>query len=185
MRKAASAWGEVDTSTIRNCWRKSGILPDAVLAPPATVPTLDPIHLVEQDLERRLDDLQERGVLQAANHMSIESLLNPAEEKELIDEATTVEDIFMAVMASRDAQEMGEINGGDDDVDDDADFEPRPTCREALGAVSTLLKYTASMDDNFARKMEQLLSSFGRQTQLEETNALVTVPITQFFDKVA
>ncbi|KAJ7798997.1 hypothetical protein B0H13DRAFT_1933427 [Mycena leptocephala] len=76
-----------------------------------------------------------------------------------------------------------EINGGDDDVDNDADFEPRPTRREALGAVSTLLKYTASMDDNFTRKMEQLLSSFGRQTQLEETNALVTVPITQFFDK--
>jgi hypothetical protein len=76
-------------------------------------------------------------------------------------------------------------NSGDDDGDDDANFEPRPTRREALGAVSTLLKYTASMDDNFARKMEQLLSSFGRQTQLEETNALVTVPITQFFDKVA
>ncbi|KAJ7862526.1 hypothetical protein B0H13DRAFT_1638614 [Mycena leptocephala] len=117
--------------------------------------------------------------------MSIESLLNPAEERELIDEATTVEDIFKAVMASRDAQEMAEINGGDDDVNDDADFEPRPTRREALGAVSTLLKYTAVMDDNFARKMEQLLASFGRQTQLEETNTLVTVPITQWFDKVA
>ena len=28
LRLAESAWTEVDTTTIRNCWRKAGILPD-------------------------------------------------------------------------------------------------------------------------------------------------------------
>jgi hypothetical protein len=98
----------------------------------------------------------------------------------LIDD-TFVEDIFKAVTASQDAPEMAEINGGDDDVDDDTDFDPRPTHREALATVSTPQKDTSSMNDDFARKLEQLLASFGRQTQFEETNSLVTVPITQWF----
>ncbi|KAJ7854438.1 hypothetical protein B0H14DRAFT_2579897 [Mycena olivaceomarginata] len=52
-------------------------------------------------------------------------------------------------------------------------------------AAQTLRKYTETLDDGFARKLEQLLASFGRQTQLEETNALVTVPITQWFTRTA
>jgi hypothetical protein len=40
-----------------------------------------------------------------------------------------------------------------------------------------------SINDDFARKLEQLLGSFGRLTQFEETNSLVTVPITQWFSK--
>ncbi|KAJ7831605.1 hypothetical protein B0H14DRAFT_3713286 [Mycena olivaceomarginata] len=67
--------------------------------------------------------------------------------------------------------QMGEINGGDDDVEDNMGFQPCPTRREALSATQTLRKYTETLDDGFARKLEQLLASFGRQTQLEETNA--------------
>ncbi|KAJ7823940.1 hypothetical protein B0H14DRAFT_3729457 [Mycena olivaceomarginata] len=49
---------------------------------------------------------------------------------------------------------------------------PRPTRREALSTAQTLRKYTETLDDGFACKLEQLLASFGHQTQLEETNAL-------------
>ncbi|KAJ7855248.1 hypothetical protein B0H14DRAFT_2579389 [Mycena olivaceomarginata] len=72
--------------------------------------------------------------------------------------------IYNAVVASRDAQQMGEINGGDDDVEDNMGFQPRPPRRQTLSAAQTLRK---------------------RQTQLEETNALVTVPITQWFTRTA
>jgi hypothetical protein len=40
----------------------------------------NPIRPAERNLEQCLDALQERGVLQAANRLSIESLLNPDEE---------------------------------------------------------------------------------------------------------
>ncbi|KAJ7916582.1 hypothetical protein B0H13DRAFT_1609189, partial [Mycena leptocephala] len=112
------------------------------------------------------------------------SLVNPDSEKDIIDDSTE-QDIYNVVVASRDAQQMGEINGGDDDVEDNMDFQPRPTRREALSAAQTLRNYTKTLDDGFARKLEQLLASFRRQTQLEETNALVMVPITQWFTRTA
>ncbi|KAJ7928661.1 hypothetical protein B0H13DRAFT_2311273 [Mycena leptocephala] len=55
----------------------------------------------------------------------------------------------------------------------------------ALSAAQTLRKYTETLDDGFACKLEQLLASFGCQTQLEETNALLTVPIKQWFTRTA
>ncbi|KAJ7817437.1 hypothetical protein B0H14DRAFT_2842360, partial [Mycena olivaceomarginata] len=61
------------------------------------------------------------------------------------------------------------------------EYEPPPSRQHALNAVLTLQKYTAAMDDNFARRLDSLLVSFGRQTQLEETNSLVDAPITNYF----
>ncbi|KAF8178190.1 hypothetical protein K438DRAFT_1769700 [Mycena galopus ATCC 62051] len=111
--------------------------------------------------------------------MPIEFLLNPADEQVLIEQTTDTE-IYQAVNVSRNAQEESEIRGGDD-IDDDMEYEPRPDCHEALQAVATLQKYTASMNNNFARRLDVLLASFERQTQLEETKSLVNVPITNYF----
>jgi len=61
--------------------------------------------------------------------MDIEALLNPADESQVMDE-TTDEEICQAVLDVRRAQEEGLINGGDDDVDDDASVEPCPMHRE-------------------------------------------------------
>ncbi|KAF8187079.1 hypothetical protein K438DRAFT_1595969 [Mycena galopus ATCC 62051] len=112
--------------------------------------------------------------------MPIEFLLNPADEQVLIEQTTDTE-IYRAVNASRNAQEESEIRGGNDDVDDDMEYEPRPDRCEALQAVATLQKYTASMNNNFARCLDVLLASFGRQMQLEETKSLVNAPITNYF----
>ncbi|KAG6874542.1 hypothetical protein C0993_000430, partial [Termitomyces sp. T159_Od127] len=92
MRLADVAWNEVDTTTIRHCWRKAGILPDMAL-PQATQPIIpvtallnadsnqpDPITEAEKEVEEALDQLQSTGVLQPQNRMTIEALLNPAEE---------------------------------------------------------------------------------------------------------
>jgi hypothetical protein len=141
---------------------------------------LNPIALAEQALESSLDSLEDTGALQRANRMAIELLVNPVDEQVLVEKATDTE-IYDAVNASRNAQEVSEIRGGDDDVDDDMEYEPRPSRRQALNAVLTLQKYTAAMDDDFARRLDSLLVSFGRQTQLEETNSLVDAPITNYF----
>jgi hypothetical protein len=139
MRKAASAWDDVSASTIANCWRKVGILLEHAPDDPATpaIPVVDPVRQAEIALETTLDELENRGVLQASNRLSIESLVNPDSEKDIIDDSME-QDIYNAVVASRDAQQMGEINGGDDDVEDNMGFQPRPTCREALSAAQTL-----------------------------------------------
>jgi hypothetical protein len=76
MHLADLAWNEVDTTTIRNCWCKSGILPDEIshsnaiptpsvpiaylLASPSTVS-------VEDQLTQSLNDLENYGVLSGNN----------------------------------------------------------------------------------------------------------------------
>ena len=65
MRLADVAWNEVDTTTIKNCWKKAGILPDtrAPLQPP-TIPILALIKGVvctENELNEALNQLQSTG----------------------------------------------------------------------------------------------------------------------------
>ncbi|KAJ7934359.1 hypothetical protein B0H13DRAFT_2305777 [Mycena leptocephala] len=75
------------------------------------------------------------------------------------------------VVASRSTQSTADA-GGDDDVGDDADPTTRPTRREALSAAATLQSFVTTLGDTYARKLDALLATFGRQTQLEATNAI-------------
>ena len=93
MRIAESAWRDVDTTTIQNCWHKAGILPEMptssshAIQPSIPISYLlhdvnsesqmDPLAHTEKQVENVLDDLQSRGVLHQDNRMDIESLLNP------------------------------------------------------------------------------------------------------------
>ncbi|KIO10229.1 hypothetical protein M404DRAFT_971045 [Pisolithus tinctorius Marx 270] len=83
MRLAEKAWSEVDTTTIRNCWKKAGILPpnmDAVpIHPTLPISSLihatrsepetpnDPIQQAENAVESALNDLEKTGILQHTN----------------------------------------------------------------------------------------------------------------------
>ena len=113
MRLADAAWQEVDTTTIRHCWMKAGILPSSVTTVTETIcpsvpisslvhnadPQMDPVLHAENQLQDVLDDLESTGCLQSVNRMDIEGLLNPAEESVIIDD-TTDQEIYEAVMAS-------------------------------------------------------------------------------------
>ena len=48
---------------------------------------------------------------------------------------TTDEENCQAVLAARNAQEEGLINGGDDDVEDDAPLKPHPTHHGVPGGI--------------------------------------------------
>ncbi|KAF9060623.1 hypothetical protein BDP27DRAFT_1185037, partial [Rhodocollybia butyracea] len=110
------------------------------------------------------------------------SLLNPENERIMLSD-TTDKDIYKAVMDSPDAVENGEINGGDDDVDDDASITTLcPTRCKALQAATTLQKFIEDMDEPYAQKLEAILASFGRTTCLEETCAMKDTSITDFFN---
>ncbi|KAJ7577498.1 hypothetical protein C8J56DRAFT_1061156 [Mycena floridula] len=192
MRLAAAAWQEVDVTTIQRCWNKSGIIPDCFFQtttessssqaiPLSTIlnntePALD----AEKEVQRGLDDLEEIGALQATNRMRIEDLLNPSDEKDIIQECSDC-DIFQAVMDVRAARENAEITGGADDADDDAAVIIRPSRSEALKAVSTIQQFLSPVDEPFARKLEGLLASFGRQTRLEGMKMATDSEITSYF----
>lgn len=181
-------WDEVDTTTIRNCWKKTGILPDTLLNPTSSIiPTVpvssllndsleDPIEAAEKEVSDSLSHLEEIGVLQPRNRMDLDELLNPVNEHNMYDEGTE-EDICKAVMERRAAEHAG------DGMDDNSDERPevRPSRREALAAASTLSKYVADLDEPFARKLEVILASLGRRTRLEASNSLRTTTLTDFF----
>ena len=111
MQLAVQSWDDVDTTTIRNCWRKAGILPN--IASPPIQPSLpisslvhtdadlavpnDPIVQAENNVQGTLDDLQSIGALQRSNWMTIDELLNPAAESHKISYVTD-EDIYKAVI---------------------------------------------------------------------------------------
>ena len=195
MRLADTAWRNVDVTTIRNCWRKAGILPErdsTVSQPSIPVASLlhnpssetDPVIHAEKQVEAALNDLVATGALQTKNRMEIESLLNPAGESHTLNESSD-EEIFQAVMDSIAARENIDATGGDDV--DDSEFipiEPRPTRRDVLKAVSTISKYVDEFNDPIARKLEGILGSFNRQLHLDETKSMKTTVLTEFFRKL-
>lgn len=199
MRLANAAWWKVDTTMIRNCWHKSGILP---LSPdtdvdPATVASLpspslpisalihntahpeDTISDPELELNNALDTLVQTGALQAQNRMDIETLLNPEQEKVLVEEISD-EELFRTVMEAREMQEMSGITGSDD-IDDSSPVKPQPTHVEALRAISLITDYIDSVNDPIARKLEAVLGSFSRQICLEQSKAMKETLITDYF----
>jgi len=195
MRMADRAWSEVDTTTIRNCWRKAGILPDLTstsshTSQPSipisslvhnTSPQADPIVEAERQVQIALDDLVATGALQAKNRMDINTLLNPDDESHISTE-TSDKEIYHAVMDSIKARENIDINGGDD-VDDDSPVEPPPTRREVLKALSTIGKCLEDSNDPIARKLDTLLGTFNWQLRLKEIQNMRPTLVTDFFQK--
>ncbi|KIK76347.1 hypothetical protein PAXRUDRAFT_18282 [Paxillus rubicundulus Ve08.2h10] len=191
MRLTQDAWNEVDTTTIRNCWRKADILPDPETPLPAqpSLPISTLIHLTnvmnnpavhaETLIENALDDLQATGALQALNWMDISALLNPALETCNIFDVTD-EDIVESMM---DVKKLWERNGGsDDDNDLDTDM-PVPGLAHcnALWAAIILRKYVRSFDDPFACKLEVMLGSFGQWTHAVEMQGMKDMKLTDCF----
>ncbi|KAG6872986.1 hypothetical protein C0992_009213 [Termitomyces sp. T32_za158] len=179
MRLADAAWKEVDATTIRHCWHKAGILPDMDQhAAEPSIPVaalnidstskLDPIAEVEKEVKKVLDQLQLIGVLQPQNRMTVEALLNPADEAHHMEQATD-EDICQAVLDARQAQEDAEMTGGVDDINDDAPVQARPARREVLQAASLIKSYTDGMEGPVARDLDHILALFKRQLCLEES----------------
>lgn len=171
MRMAAQAWDAVEAKTIANCWRKSGILPQAIMPLEDT----EPVIKIEDLLSDSLDSLVATGALQQANVMSIEFLLNPPDEHGSMHAPITDEEIYQEVLQSQEVEGITIVD------DDELDQEEQPSRREALNAMATLQRFAITMDDPVARKLEGILGSFGRQMRLEEAKGLVDNKITQYF----
>ena len=55
--------------------------------------------------------------------------------------------------------------------------------REALIAASTIQKYIADTNEPFARKLEEMLASFGRHVRLEDGRAMQATKITDYLSR--
>ena len=197
MRLADLAWCEVNTTTIQNCWRKAGILPDICNASTPVQPAVpissllnnpllasepDPITNVEKQVEHVLDALTEKGALQKSNQMDIESLLNPAGEFHILSETSHCE-IYQAIMDAAKAHENSEINGSDN-IDGDVAIRPRPTRWEVLQAMSTIGSYIEDLNDPIACKIKAIVGSFNMQVHLDEVNTMKPTFMTDYYKRV-
>jgi len=64
------------------------------------------------------------------------------------------------VLAAHKAQEEGPINGGDDDVEDNAPLEPCPTYHEDFQAASIIGRYAGHVDNPTALTTTQIIDYF-------------------------
>lgn len=125
------AWNEVSQDTIKNCWRHAKILPgsgpDDIEVDDATVDE------TIEELQAALKELSLSGVVRKKNLMTVEELLNVA--KENITEAEWTEDDIVQEILAEKAKEEGKEKEADED---DGDYEPLMTMREASHALAEL-----------------------------------------------
>ncbi|KAJ7655905.1 hypothetical protein B0H17DRAFT_1213889 [Mycena rosella] len=113
----------------------------------------DTIGDAEEVLLDVMKQMEHTGVLQTANMLDLEELVNMAEEQ--VSEQLTDEEIKNAVQEKRAGEQDREVNGGDDD--NYVDKDPRPTRGEVLQASAILRRYVRESGDTFTRQMETIL----------------------------
>ena len=84
-------------------------------------------------------------------------------------------------MLELEAEQMMEVNRGDDIDNSENTVQAKPTCKEVLTATFTLQMYIADINNPFAHKLEGILASFRCQTQLEQVCMMETTHITDYF----
>ena len=144
----------------------------------------DPIAEAEEAVKSTLDELQSLGVLQKANRMDLEQLLNPIEEqaRHYMTVELSNQDICDAVLK---AMASEDTNTNDhNDSEDEAAVRPRPTRCKALEAISVIQSYVEDIDSSYARKVEDVLATFGRQTRVEGMKTARETKIIDFFKKI-
>ncbi|KAH0578450.1 hypothetical protein H2248_003596 [Termitomyces sp. 'cryptogamus'] len=149
LQMAHTAWKEVDTTTIQNCW-KTGILPDELLQSngPASTTSLPVSSFLNIEHTQHTDPINTHK-----NWMEINELLNPINEDKMhtdgTKEANIEADIFLAVVERCKAEENREEKAGDA-IDDSEVIDERLSCQEAPNTVSTILKYVSTMEQPYA-----------------------------------
>ncbi|KAJ7903047.1 hypothetical protein B0H13DRAFT_1882305 [Mycena leptocephala] len=108
------------------------------------------------------------------NRLALHKLLNIPEEQVRMNEATNQE-ICDAVNEQRERAAGGET--------DARDSWWRPSHQQVLEAASTLREYLLDRNDAFARKLEDILVRFGRQTHLDNMKTMRETQMTDYFHR--
>ncbi|KAG6863579.1 hypothetical protein C0993_010995, partial [Termitomyces sp. T159_Od127] len=191
-----TAWKKVDTTTIQNCWKKTGIFHSIFHGPATPSPSVpvssilnikstNTINMADIEVEKALSHLEEHGVLQHKNWIGIDELLNPANKNEMyadgMAEDKIEKDIFSSVIERCKVEKRREEKSGD--ISNDEVIDKKPSCQEALNAASTVLKYVFDLNQPFAHEVECILANFGCHTCLEESQSLRPTTLNEYFSR--
>ena len=126
VRFLAMAWKSISPTTIYNCWKHTGILPESGAG----------VHQVQQDPMGNLTTLLNHPHLRRAECLSAESYLDQDQTLETGD-LPTDDDILSLV----DRREPDNDDSGSDDEPEYAHNPPTPTSQQAIKAVRVLQSY--------------------------------------------
>ena len=164
--------------------RNTSLFPLALIHTTEAQANNNPVSEEERLVTEALDVLEATGDLQRSNRMDITELLNPVAESSHVFDAGN-KDIFQAVMHTKAAQESSKSDEVSADGNNDCDepTEPPPTWKEALQAMMVLRRYANEMDDSLVHKVEAVLGSFGRMTQVHEVKSMKDKKLTKYFTR--
>jgi hypothetical protein len=111
--------------------------------------------------------------------MDLEEMLNPSNEREII-EGDTDEQIFESVMDAVRAREDMVTNAGDD-IGDSGPVEPCLSINDIFLVISIISHYVDLSGDSSSRALGTALSSFSCQLRFERQESLKDTQITDFF----
>jgi len=155
------AWHNVSTSTIQNCWNKTGIL----VQNPRIDVVNEFIDLSETELQSLVNQL-------STEHVTIEEYVN-LENSVQSSDTLTVEDIVQTI------QEPSE-----DELSEDEPFqEPLPNISpsEALCALDKLVIYLDQNQENYSNDTKSVLRNLRRSINCHVIETRKQSSITQYF----
>ncbi|CAH1760668.1 5045_t:CDS:1, partial [Entrophospora sp. SA101] len=139
-------WRTVKPSTIRNCWRKTNILPDEQDSDQDTI--MGDIDDDVTEIDDGISELQEK-----INKLNLENLLS-AETFICIDGEIPVEELTDDQIIEVISQEVvAEINNPEEEKEEETAVISN---MEALDSIEKIIRYCKNPPDNFNIKMEEL-----------------------------
>lgn len=157
VRFLATAWKSVAPTTVQNCWKHTGIMPE-----------LDAVSEAQEDPVQDLSAVLNNSEVRSADCLSAESYLDQDEALETGD-LPTEEDILKLV-----SNEHAHTSD-DSDSDDDEQYvpSPAPTTKQALEAVRVLQDFfdcKKSEEGSWSViDIEKLVVKFSAQTQKQSS----------------
>ena len=115
--------------------------------------------------------------------MDLKHLLNPIEEQNYMIVELSNQDICDVVLKAMAGKDTHANKCNDSDTEDEVAVWPRPTCSKTLEAVSMIQSYVGDIDTPYAHKVEDVLASFGWQTQVDGMKSAQETKIFDFFEK--
>jgi hypothetical protein len=147
----AKAWKEVTPETIRNCWLKTGILPN-----PDGAMEIEPIQDEYNELQNLINRLEN---VEASNKLSAEDFIKVEEEiQEFRDVEITDEEIISYVKSTPESEPEDELVA----------VEQKITTDDALKSLDTILSYIQNPPENLTFELKHINSIISVKSRISK-----------------